>query len=93
MSDLRQRLTLWFLRRFEAFRALERRAEHLASYQGYVDQYPLASIRRVEAEVLHTLLIHTNCAIDVDVLPTQQVGWLAPGQVRVRLFEGGGPRG
>lgn len=93
MSDLRQRFSLWFLRHFATFRALERRAEHLASYQGYVDQYPQASIRRVEAEVLHTLLIHTACVVDVDVLPTHQVGWLPAGQIRARLFEGGGPRG
>ncbi len=92
MPDLRQRVTLWFLRQFGTFRALERRAEHLASYHGHVDRYPNASVRRVEAEVLHTLLLHTSCVVDVDVLPTQQVGWLGPGQIRARLFEGGGPR-
>ncbi len=92
MSNLREQLTLWFLRRFQLFRTLERRAEHLATHSAYAYILPEASVGRLEVELLHALLLHTHCHVDVDVLPTQRVGWLAPGQVRARLFEGGGDR-
>jgi hypothetical protein len=92
VSELRQKLTLWFLRRFVAFRALKQRVE-LLSEPARVEREALEKgcSRRVEAEVLHALLLHLPCFIFVDVLPTQQVGWLGPGEIRVRIFEGGGP--
>jgi hypothetical protein len=82
---------LWFLRRFSAFRALEQRINQLTTHESGVEQGVRWSVARVEAELLHALCLHTSWNIDVDVLPTQRVGWLPPGQVRVRMFEGGGP--
>jgi hypothetical protein len=91
VSELRPRLTIWFLRLFPTFRALERRAERLsASSWMAIQALPKASADRIEAELLHTLLLHTSCLVDVDLLPTERVSWLGPGQVRVRMFEGGG---
>lgn len=86
-------LTLWFLRRFKLFRALERRIEQLGAYEIVEVSLPKASTGRVEAEVLHALLIHAPCYFDCDLLPTKRVEWLRPGQVRVQLFDGGGEGG
>jgi hypothetical protein len=91
MSELRQRLTLWFLRRFQVFRNLERYGE-LMSGQRLRVPYFRTSTAAVEAELLIALRGAVHFAVAVDVLPTQRVGWLAPGQVVARLFEGGGPR-
>ncbi len=92
MSELRLRLTLWFLRKFQLFRALERRTEQLAGHSSHVARMPRATAARIEAEVLYTLLLHTPINFACDVLPTQQVSWIGSGEVRVRLFQGGGPR-
>jgi len=88
-----ERLTLWFLRQFRAFRALEQRALLLSEAARHGrEKLSRTSTARVEAEVLHTLLLQTSCLVEVDVLPTQQVSWLGPGQIMARLFEGGGKK-
>lgn len=86
-------LTLWVLRRFKLFRSLEQRLEKLASHEAIELTLPMASTARIEAEVLHALLLHTPCWVECDSMPTKRVEWLGPGQIRVQLFEGGGSDG
>jgi hypothetical protein len=93
MSELRQRLTLWFLRRFHLFRNLERYGELMSGQRLRVPYFEPSTTAAVEAEILVALRGAVHFAVAVDVLPTQRVGWLAHGQVAARLFEGGGPRG
>jgi hypothetical protein len=94
VSELRKHLTLWFLRRFAAFRELERRLDLLSlSRLDSLHNTPRGSLARLEVEVLHTLLTEVPCHIHVDILPTQQVSWLGPGELRVQMFEGGGDHG
>lgn len=89
MSELRQRLTLWFLRRFQLFRNLERYGELMTGQRLRVP-YFRTSTDAVEAEILVALRGAVHFAVDVDVLPTQRVAWIGPGKVVARLFEGGG---
>lgn len=92
MNQLAQRVTLWFLRRFKLFRLQERQvqAARLIVSEPHANG---ASLAQVERELEYYLLLRLPYFVDVEVLPTQRVGWCSAGQIRVRIFEGGGPRG
>lgn len=95
MSDLCQRLTLWFLRRFKAFRAREERIRLMDARLRALDTAhagiicaPKGSAKGLELELLYTANIVTPLGITVEVLPTVQDAELGPGQIQVRIFEG-----
>lgn len=96
MSNFWHRFTLWLLRRFRAFRSreervrlLEERLRTLNTARAGIIYAPRGTARRLELELLYTANLATPLGISVDVLPTVQDADLGPGQMQIRIFEGG----
>ncbi len=96
MSDRWQRLTLWFLRRFKAFRVAEERIRILDARLRALDTAcagiicaPKGSARRLELELIYAANLVVPVHYRVEVLPTVQDADLGPGQIQIRIFEGG----
>ncbi len=91
-----KRFTLWCLRQFAHVCFLEERVRHLesrlhalgAARAGFLVA-PRGTAERLEYELAYTANQASPLGITVEVLPTVQDADLGPGQIQIRVFEGG----